>query len=92
MARKPNYDYEKRRKELDRKKKRDERREERRTRRADNPGGADEYGVTVDGILVDPADLPAIASEDRPDEDADATGDPSAPKSAEPAPAHEGGQ
>ena len=39
MARKPNYDFEKRRKELDRKAKKDARREEKRLRR--EQGGTD---------------------------------------------------
>ena len=43
MARKPNYDFEKRRKEEERKKKKDAKREERLQRNRDNPDG------TIDG-------------------------------------------
>lgn len=41
MARKPNYDFEKRRKELDRKAKKDAKREERLQRRSEEPQAPD---------------------------------------------------
>lgn len=41
MARKPNYDFEKRRKELDRKAKKDAKREERQQRRSEEPQASD---------------------------------------------------
>ena len=63
LARKPNYDFDKRRKELDRKATRDKKLEERRLRRLQ--GGGDE--------VIDPLDAPA---EGEP-VDADSTGTPS---------------
>jgi hypothetical protein len=41
LAKKPNYDFEKRKKELDRKKKKDAKREERLQRKRDGTGGDD---------------------------------------------------
>lgn len=56
MARKPNYDFEKRRKELDRKAKKDAKREERLRRRADGKGDepedAEDGSVAADGETV----------------------------------------
>jgi hypothetical protein len=49
LAKKPNYDFEKRRKEEDRKKKREAKREERLLRkRAEGDGGADAEGEVAD--------------------------------------------
>jgi hypothetical protein len=53
MARKPNYNFEKRRKELDRKAKRDARREERRERKEEGTtGGGAPIGTIEQGDLV----------------------------------------
>lgn len=50
MAKKPNYDFEKRRKELDRKKKKEEKREERLQRKRDGlPDEPDESETQADG-------------------------------------------
>ena len=57
MARKPNYDFEKRRKEEERKKKKDAKREERLQRKSDNADGAEEAGMPeTDGDLESGAD------------------------------------
>lgn len=54
LAKKPNYDFEKRRKEQDRKKKKDAKREERLLRRRDeSPGEAGEEDA-VDGTVQSP--------------------------------------
>ncbi len=73
MARKPNYDYEKRKKEADRKAKKDAKREERQRRRAlglpdediegmDGEGGEGGEGVESDATGTDDAE----ASEPQP--------------------------
>lgn len=53
LAKKPNYDYEKRRKELERKQKKDAKREDRLQRRRDSnsdaPDGADQPDAGTDG-------------------------------------------
>jgi hypothetical protein len=58
LARKPNYGFEKRKKELDRKAKKDAKREDRRRReeRASDDGAAppDENGPTTDSVIDDP--------------------------------------
>lgn len=65
MARKPNYNFEKRRKELDRKAKKDARREERRERKEEGttgegaPIGTIETAGLVIGVPAE--DLPPIA-------------------------------
>ena len=64
MAKKPNYDFEKRKKEMDRKKKKDAKREERLARKRDGAPELDEYGN------------PLPPEED--DADADAEGDTAA--------------
>lgn len=57
MARKPNYDFEKRRKELERKQKKDAKREERlQRRRSGLPEDGDEV---TDDDTADAADTPA---------------------------------
>jgi hypothetical protein len=57
LARKPNYDFEKRRKEEERKKKKDAKREERLQRNRDNPEGAgDGESPETDGDLESGAD------------------------------------
>ena len=53
LAKKPNYDFEKRRKELERKQKKDAKRDERQLRR--RAGGAEE-GDPVDGEAAEPVD------------------------------------
>ena len=51
VAKKPNYDFEKRRKELDRKKKKEEKREERLQRKRDGlPEEPDESEAQADGV------------------------------------------
>ena len=51
MAKKPNYDFEKRRKELDRKKKKEEKREERLQRKRDGlPDEPDDSPTAADGV------------------------------------------
>ena len=61
MAKKPNYDFEKRKKEQDRKKKKDAKREERLARKRDGGGDPD-----LDGI--EPG--PTAASDDGAESDA----------------------
>ena len=51
MARKPNYDYEKRRKEMERKAKKDGRREEKRLRREQNDGEGG--GAPIEAMPMD---------------------------------------
>jgi hypothetical protein len=48
LARKPNYNFEKRKKELDRLAKKDAKREERRRRREGSPEGSEENPSTAD--------------------------------------------
>ena len=63
MARKPNYDFEKRRKEQERKKKKDAKREERLARR-ENGEVDSETGLSADDMAVLDADgNPVSASE-----------------------------
>jgi hypothetical protein len=52
LAKKPNYDFERRRKEQDRKKKKDAKREERLLRKRDGVEGED--GAPVDGDAGEP--------------------------------------
>jgi hypothetical protein len=47
LAKKPNYDFEKRKKEMDRKKKKDAKREERLARKRDGTPELDEFGNPV---------------------------------------------
>jgi hypothetical protein len=65
VAKKPNYDFEKRKKEQDRKKKKDAKREDRLARKragtTDDAGGADEGAPGDDPEGTDSADLPATA-------------------------------
>ncbi|MDB4878662.1 MAG: hypothetical protein JWL60_108 [Gemmatimonadetes bacterium] len=60
MAKKPNYDFEKRKKEMDRKKKKDAKREDRLARKRDGAPELDEYGNPLppeeDDADADPAD------------------------------------
>lgn len=55
LPKKPNYDFEKRRKELDRKKKKDAKREERLLRGRDD--GLDENGDPLPAVPQEPAEL-----------------------------------
>ena len=55
MAKKPNYDFEKRKKELDRKKKKDAKREERLQRKRDGTGGDDDGLEAADDVDTDAA-------------------------------------
>ena len=55
MAKKPNYDFEKRKKELDRKKKKDDKRAERLARRQD---GGSEEPEDADAPVQDEGDVP----------------------------------
>lgn len=66
LAKKPNYDFEKRKKEADRKKKKDAKREERLARKRDGAPELDEYGN------------PIVRSDDD-DADADADGEAASP-------------
>lgn len=55
LARKPNYDFEKRRKELDRKAKKDAKREERLQRKKDNAAnGVEGVDPDLEGIVLGP--------------------------------------
>lgn len=55
LARKPNYDFEKRRKELDRKAKKDAKREERLQRKKDNAAnGVEGFDPDLEGIVLGP--------------------------------------
>ncbi len=61
LAKKPNYDFEKRRKELERKQKKDAKRDERLLRRR---SGGPEEGDPADGEVTEPADgdgAPSVA-------------------------------
>ena len=61
MARKPNYDYEKRRKEMDRKAKKDAKREDRlRRKREGDTGDASESGEPDDGDPATDEDRAAV--------------------------------
>ena len=53
MAKKPNYDFEKRKKEQDRKKKKDAKREERLARKRDGGGDPDLDGIEPGPIAAD---------------------------------------
>ncbi|MBL0171008.1 MAG: hypothetical protein IPP90_09800 [Gemmatimonadaceae bacterium] len=66
MARKPNYDFDKRRKELDRKAAKDKKLEERRLRRLAGPVADD---------LIEPLDGPAVEGDPVEGESAEITGD-----------------
>ena len=76
MARKPNYDYEKRRREAEKKAKKDAKREEKARRKALGLDVYDEFGN-----LIEPTD-DAEEDEDGADADSDATGEPGADGSA----------
>ena len=58
MAKKPNYDFEKRRKEQDRKQKKDAKREERLLRKRSGEGAADETEASGDDEAIADADKP----------------------------------
>lgn len=58
MAKKPNYDFEKRRKELDRKAKKDAKREERLERRRNGLSDEPEVMVDADGNVVEVSSQP----------------------------------
>lgn len=58
LAKKPNYDFEKRRKELERKQKKDAKRDERLLRRR-NGGGDEGDGTETDAADADATDAPA---------------------------------
>jgi hypothetical protein len=61
LARKPNYDFEKRRKELDRKAKKDAKREERLQRKQENAAnGVEGADPDLEGIVPGPQDINAI--------------------------------
>lgn len=62
VAKKPNYDFEKRRKEIDRKQKKDAKREERLERRRSGApdDGTDEVAAVTDGAVSDPRDGGAV--------------------------------
>ena len=60
LAKKPNYDFEKRKKEMDRKKKKDAKREERLARRRDGAPELDEFG---NPLPPDPDDVDEIPGE-----------------------------
>lgn len=77
MARKPNYDYEKRRREAEKKAKKDAKREEKARRKALGLDVYDEFGN-----LIEPADDADEGDEDGAEVDADATGEPGADGSA----------
>jgi hypothetical protein len=63
MARKPNYDYEKRRKEMERKAKKDSRREEKRLRREQNDG---EGGAPIEAMPMDDLATPSAPEDAEP--------------------------
>lgn len=56
MAKKPNYDFEKRKKEMDRKKKKDAKREDRLQRKRDGAPELDEFGNPIPREDDDDAD------------------------------------
>ena len=58
MAKKPNYDFEKRKKEMDRKKKKDAKREERLARKRDGTPELDEFGNPLPPGDADPDEIP----------------------------------
>ena len=64
MARKPNYDFERRKKEQERRDKKEAKREERARRKAAGLP-EEEYGVLDEnGDLIRPEDLPAAGADD----------------------------
>ena len=67
LARKPNYDFEKRRKELDRKAKKDAKREERLQRKKENAeNGVEGVDPDLEGIVLGPQPTADEAGEDTP--------------------------
>lgn len=64
MARKPNYDYEKRRKEMERKAKKDSRREEKRLRREQNDGEGG--GAPIEAMPMDDLNTPTAPEDAEP--------------------------
>ena len=67
LARKPNYDFEKRRKELDRKAKKDAKREERLQRKQENAAnGVEGVDPDLEGIVLGPQPTADEAGEDTP--------------------------
>ena len=58
MAKKPNYDFEKRKKEMDRKKKKDAKREDRLARKRDGTPELDEFGNPVPQDDEEPDEIP----------------------------------
>jgi len=65
LAKKPNYDFEKRKKEMDRKKKKDAKREERLARKRDGAPELDEYGNPLPPEEDDPDADPAEPADER---------------------------
>ena len=66
LARKPNYDFEKRRKEIDRKAKKDAKREERLQRKKENAeNGVEGVDPDLEGIVLGPQ--PGTTAEDNGD-------------------------
>jgi hypothetical protein len=67
LARKPNYDFEKRRKELDRKSKKDAKREERLQRKQENAAnGVEGVDPDLEGIVLGPQPTGEEGSEETP--------------------------
>jgi hypothetical protein len=67
LARKPNYDFEKRRKELDRKAKKDAKREERLQRKKENAeNGVEGVDPDLEGIVLGPQPTGDEDGEDTP--------------------------
>jgi hypothetical protein len=67
LARKPNYDFEKRRTELDRKAKKDAKREERLQRKQENAAnGVEGVDPDLEGIVLGPQPTAEEAGEDTP--------------------------
>jgi hypothetical protein len=58
LAKKPNYDFEKRKKEMDRKKKKDAKREERLARKRDGTPELDEFGNPLPPSDEDDGEIP----------------------------------
>ena len=58
MARKPNYDFEKRRKELDRKAKKDARREEKQARKENGEAGGGPPIASLESLGFEPRVIP----------------------------------
>jgi hypothetical protein len=68
LARKPNYDFEKRRKEIDRKAKKDAKREERLQRKKENAeNGVEGVDPDLEGIVLGPQPTADEDGEDTPE-------------------------